>query len=46
MGQLMVISVSSEHEVLGKVVNLAVDAEAMSVHGEHLVEEHEKHIAG
>ena len=40
------MSVSSENDILAKCANLAVEAEAMSVHGEHLVEEHEKHIAG
>ena len=46
MGQFLAISVRSENDIPAKVANLAVEAEAMSVHGEHLVEEHETYIAG
>ena len=42
MGECLVISVGSEDHILAAVANLAVEAEAMSVHGEHLVEEHDK----
>ena len=41
MAPFLVVSVSSENVILATVANLAVEAETMSVHGEHLVEEHE-----